>query len=161
MLIWFKVSVPQNKLVLEICYAAQCQEAAILYHELKFRSDGRVHVSNINTQSHKDIWGTFWRWWVHFLPWYQGRFCKCMNMSNLSIWCLLNICNLLYVNCISTRLKGKSTLSLLLKASFTHEAWLRTNGKGWKRKWLFFEEVTLLEELKCLCRQFPNAGIGQ
>lgn len=86
-----------------------------------------------------------------------SRICKCMPMSNLSIWCLLNICNLLYVGYISTRLKRKSTLYLLLKTSFVHEAWLRTNGKRCKRKW----EVILLEEMKCVCRQFPNMGIGQ
>lgn len=59
MLIWFSVSVPQNKLVLEICYAAQCQEATILYPALKFSSDGRFPVSNVSIHSQKDIEGTF------------------------------------------------------------------------------------------------------
>lgn len=55
MLIWCRVSVPQNKLVLEIRYAALCQEATILYPALKFSSDGRVPVSNISIHSQKDI----------------------------------------------------------------------------------------------------------
>lgn len=55
MLIWFSVSVPQNKLVLEICYAAQCQEATILYPAHKFSSDGRFPVSNISIHLQKDI----------------------------------------------------------------------------------------------------------
>lgn len=76
-LIWFKISVIQNKLVLEICCTAQCQEATTLYQAFKFRSGRRFRVGNINTHSKRYKGPCRDNWYIYYLVVMYANVCKC------------------------------------------------------------------------------------